>query len=346
MPVLPADVEATYVANVQAAQFSESAEIILRQRGIASISYNDSDSAVCVYTRRRVTQKDLTILPEEIFGCAVTYPQGEIAELGTKPQETQGASYSIVNVAGNHHYCCGSSISPGNSASAGTLGALVYRNGVLCGLTNNHVTGSCSHSQIGLPILAPGVLDVMAGGIPPFTIGLHLGVLSMIPGDGGNVDITQNTDAAIFDIIDPMNVSSFQGDQYDTPTVFLDPLDGMIVEKVGRTTGHTTGRIVGRELLPCRVTASAHNYGFQALILFPQVYIVHGEQSAFSDSGDSGSLVVTKQIDGTFAAVGLLFAGGHDSKAPGNLRTLFFPIGPIVNRLGVTLVGNHNVPPI
>lgn len=346
MPVLPVDVEATFVADVPAARFSEEAEIILRQRGITSISFSAVDKTVCVYTKRRVTQKDITVIPIEILGCTVSYPQGEINALGTLPQETQGASYSTVTVAGGQHYCCGSSISPGNSASAGTLGAIVRRGNVLLGMTNNHVTGACSHSQIGLPILAPGVIDVIAGGIYPFTIGTHDGVLSMMPGSGGNVDIALNTDAAIFALTNPANVSSFQGGQYDTPTVVLDPLDGMIVEKVGRTTGHTTGRIVGRELLPCSVTASAPNHGFQATILFPHVYSVHGDNSQFSDCGDSGSLVVTKQIDGTFAAVGLLFASGHDSKAPGSIRTFILPIRPILDRLGVTLVGGHNVPPI
>lgn len=345
MPALPADAEAEYVANVPEAQFSEKGEIILRNRGISSIAFNDAEGTVFVYTKRRLTQKDAAVLPEEVFGCVVHYPHGEIDSLGQPPQQTQGAPYSIVTVASTNFYTCGSSISPGNSASAGTLGALVKdANGVMYGLTNNHVTGGCSHSAIGLPIGAPGVMDVAAGGIYPFTIGLHAGVLSMIPGDGGNVDIQDNTDAAIFKIVSPGAVSSFQGCVYDTPTVSIDPHDGMLVQKVGRTTGHTTGRIVGRELLPVRVLASAPNYGFQALILFPEVYVVHGDNSPFSEGGDSGSLVVTEQNDGSLAAVGLLFAGGQDSRAPGNLRTFILPITPILDRLKLTLIGGHNVP--
>lgn len=345
MRPLPVAVEATFIVAVDAVEFSEEAEVILRKVGISSISYNETDNIVNVHTKRRVTQKDLTVIPKEILGCNVIYAHGEIDELGLPPLENQGASYSLVAVAGKSHYCCGSSISPGNDASAGTLGALIRIGTEIFGITNNHVTGGCSHSPVGLPILAPGVLDVGAGGLHPFTLGLHKGVLNMVPGDGGNVDITQNTDAAIFSLLDTTFVSSMQGDAYDTPIEVLDPTDGMIVEKVGRTTGHTTGKIVGRMLLPIGVIAAASNYDYRATVLFPRAYIVHGDGSAFSTNGDSGSLVVTKKNDGSYAAVGLLFAGGPDAKAPGNAMTLILPLKAILARFNATLVSGHNVPP-
>lgn len=345
MRPLPADVEATFIADVPAAEFPEEAEVILRKVGIASISYNENDKIVNVHTKRRVTQKELTVIPAEIFGCDVVYAHGEIDELGQPPLENQGASYSVVTVAGTNHYCCGSSISPGNAASAGTLGALIRIGTEIFGITNNHVTGGCSHSPVGLPILAPGVLDVGAGGLHPFTLGLHKSVLNMVPGDGGNVDISQNTDAAIFSLVDATMVSSMQGHTYDTPIEVIDPTDGMVVEKVGRTTGHTTGKIVGRMLLPVGVSAAASNYEYRATVLFPRAYIVHGDGSAFSTNGDSGSLVVTKKIDGSYAAVGLLFAGGPDAKAPGNMMTLILPLKAILAKFNATLVGGHNVPP-
>lgn len=345
MRPLPAAVEATFIVDVPAAQFTEEAEVILRKVGVSSISYNEHDNVVNVHTKRRVTQKDLTVIPTEIFGCDVVYAHGEIDELGVPPLENQGASYSVVTVAGKAHYCCGSSISPGNDASAGTFGALIRIGAEIFGITNNHVTGGCSHSPVGLPILAPGVLDVGAGSLHPFTLGLHKSVLNMVPGDGGNVDISQNSDAAIFSLIDDAVVSSMQGDAYDTPMEVLDPTDGMIVEKVGRTTGHTTGKIVGRMLLPVGVTAAASNYQYRATVLFPRAYIVHGDGSAFSTNGDSGSLVVTKKIDGSYAAVGLLFAGGPDAKAPGNVMTLILPLRAILAKFNATLVSGHNVPP-
>ncbi|UQV46104.1 hypothetical protein KIV45_03400 [Janthinobacterium lividum] len=344
MHSLPAVVEAIYVADVAQAPITDEAETVLRQRGISSISFNDMDSSVWVYTKRRVTMKDVEILPADFAGCAITYSQGEIDELGNVPAEAQGAPYELGQANGFAIYRCGSSISPGNSASAGTMGALVTKNGQVYGLTNNHVSGGCSHSPPGLPILAPGVLDVAPGGISPFTVGYHDSVLSMVPGDGGNVQIAQNSDAALFRITNAAAVSSYQGTVFDTPAIVQEPYEGMIVEKVGRTTGHTTGKIVGRELVPLRVSASAPNYGYKAVVLMPSAFIVHGDERPFSEGGDSGSLVTSRQLDGSYAAVGILFAGGQDSKAPGGKKTYILPIGPILLRLGVTLISAHNVP--
>lgn len=250
----------------------------------------------------------------------------------------------IHNGRGANRYACGSSISPGNSASAGTLGALVSdQNMKLFGLSNNHVTGLCNHSQVGVPILAPGVIDVHAGGIHPFTLGFHHAVLEMNIGTQGNIDVSKNSDAAIFGVLNPDSVSSSQGSIYDTPVNVVDPTDGMAVEKVGRTTGHTKGKIIGKELMPIAVNYSAPNFGFSGNILFEDVWIVHGDEAAFSQPGDSGSLIVQIDDNGVRSAVGLLFAGGTDSLGPENHRTFFLPIRPILEKFGVQLVGGHNV---
>lgn len=52
-------------------------------------------------------------------------------------------------------------------------------------------------------------------------------------------------DSGLFKIRDEAAVSSMQGDVYDTPTEVRALTDDMAVEKVGRTTGHTTGKVVG-----------------------------------------------------------------------------------------------------
>jgi hypothetical protein len=195
-----------------------------------------------------------------------------------------------------------------------------------------------------LPIIAPGVLDVVPNARDPFAIGYHARTLEMKAGTQGNVNIFDNTDAAIFEIRNPDLVSSMQGTVFDTPAEVAAPVDGMSVEKVGRTTGYTKGTIVGRELMPIRVTVAAPQYQFQALVYFANAYIIHGEADMFSDGGDSGSLVVHAKADGTREAVGLIFAGGPDSKAPGNVRSFMLPLEPILARLGVTLVTGHHVP--
>ncbi|MBR0893260.1 hypothetical protein JQ637_46290 [Bradyrhizobium diazoefficiens] len=99
-----------------------------------------------------------------------------------------GPTYAVRNVGGQKFYTCGSSISVGNNREAGTLGAIVRDSSAKqYGLTNNHVSGSCSFAPVGLPILAPGIVDVVPGNLSPFTIGFHSVALKMAPGSADNV---------------------------------------------------------------------------------------------------------------------------------------------------------------
>ncbi|WP_139835873.1 hypothetical protein [Pseudomonas sp. R16(2017)] len=346
LPQLPPDVDDAYLAAVAPIPFSGDAEQILRHKGIDSISYNETTNTVFIYTVRKISQKDLKSLPQGIFRKGLAYPQGVIETVGKDLLKSQGATFSIHQTAGGlQHYACGSSISPGNDASAGTLGALVrLADGNVYGLTNNHVSALCSHVQPGTPILAPGVVDVSPAGIPPFTLGFHSTALEMHVGSVGNVDIASNTDAALFIIRNLADVSSMQGAAFDTPLAIADPVEGMKVEKVGRTTGHTKGLIVSRSLRPYGISYAAQAYGFSGTIWFGNVFTVHGNGAEFSLSGDSGSLVVQVDDHGrAIAAVGLVFAGGNDSSAPGGAKSLILPIRPILQALGATLVGGHNV---
>lgn len=336
--------EASINATATAIKASTDFESMMRQKELLSIAFNEASRTIYLYTKRKVNGKDLKTLPSSILNCGIAYPQGVVEEIGKNNQIAHGAAASMILAGGANRYACGSSISPGNSHSAGTLGALVVDGaGVIHGLSNNHVTGLCNHSQVGLPILAPGVLDVGPGGVNPFTLGFHKTVLDMAIGTQGNVDVSRNSDAAIFEIFQTANVSSSQGGVYDTPTSIADPLDGMVVEKVGRTTGHTRGKIVGQELMPIEISYSAANFGFQGRILFENVWVIHGENVPFSQPGDSGSLIVQIDGGGLRHAVGLLFAGGTDSLGPENQRTFFLPIRPILEKLQVSLLGGHNV---
>jgi hypothetical protein len=346
LPQLPADVDNTYLAGTALIPLSVDAEQILRHKGVDSIAYNEFTSTVFIYTVRKISQKDLKSLPQGIYRKGLAYPQGVVETVGKDQPKSQGATFALhQTVAGSQHYSCGSSISPGNDASAGTLGALVrLADGLIYGLTNNHVSALCSHVQPGTPILAPGVLDVSPASIAPFTLGFHAHALEMHVGSVGNVDIASNTDAALFSIRNIGDISSMQGDAFDTPIAIADPVEGMRVEKVGRTTRHTKGLIVSRSLRPYGINYAAQSYGFSGTIWFANVFTVHGTTAEFSLSGDSGSLVVQVDDHGRpVAAVGLVFAGGNDSSAPGGAKSLILPIRPILHALGATLVGGHNV---
>ncbi len=242
------------------------------------------------------------------------------------------------------HYTCGSSIGIGSVRMAGTVGCLVRdQNDVLYGLTNNHVSGGCNNTRVGMPIVAPGIKDVAAGNTNPFTIGHHHRVLPMRQGEPGAIDHFDNTDAALFAIEATALVSSMQGNVYDTPGMVADPLEDMLVEKVGRTTGHTRG-IIESEVtgpLPVGYKALVHHNSdessqFVGSVHFEPTYLIRGQGGPFSLPGDSGSLVTTVGADGQRQAVGLVFAG----IAPDTSYIL--ALAPILTRLGVSLVHGHN----
>ena len=317
-------------------------EAILKQRGIVFISYNELNREINIYTKSSVLKREKKVLPPYIKGCSIKYSKGNIDSIGSSIETAEANPYGNSEEAGV--YFCGSSISLGNEASAGTLGCLVRNSeGKMFGLTNNHVSGACSHAQPGMPIVAPGLLDVVAGGLDPFTLGHHKKVLEYFTGTGGNVDITKNSDAAIFSIKDEKKVSSSQGGVFDTPKSVVYPTPGMVVEKFGRTTGHTHGVIDGIAHGPLPVYAQSAANSFSACVFFCDVFVVSGKFEHFSDSGDSGSLVVHVDNEGNRHAIGLIFAGGPSQDEPGKKLSFMLPLKPILERLQVEIVNEHNV---
>lgn len=320
---------------------------ILRVKQVQTIAFNPSRSEIIVFTRRAAptTKRQLGALPAEIDGISIKYRQGVQNSIGPLPSMAHGGSpYALRVLPSGSHYTCGSSISVGNNREAGTLGALVLAgDGGVYGLSNNHVSASCSFASVGMPILAPGVLDVASGGVSPFTIGYHTAALRLTPGSADNVDPKTNLDAAIFRIADPNIVSSFQGNAYDTPAVVGDMASGLSVEKVGRTTGHTRGIVLGQIYGAHPIFYSAPLYGFSGAISFDPVFAIAGEGDLFSDAGDSGSLITATGENGQRVAVGIVIGGMNDNVSAGGKITIALPIEPILSTLGVRLISGHNV---
>jgi hypothetical protein len=100
---------------------------------------------------------------------------------------------------------------------------------------------------------------------------------------------------------------------------------GLNVQKTGRTTGHTFGTIEAIEV----VVDVEYGSGFGRF--YNQVRIRGLCDELFSDSGDSGSLIVNVPQGGDRQAVGLLFAGG-------GLDTIANPIGDVLTELGVSMM--------
>ena len=339
---LSSDPELRLITNV-----SDVGKMLLRARQIQAVSFNDAAKEIIVFTKRAApsTKKQIAALPKAIDDVFIKYRQGLQNPIGLAVSAPFGGpAYTIRAVAGANLYTCGSSISVGNFREAGTLCCLVRdQSGTLYGMSNNHVSGSCSHAGIGLPILAPGIFDVAPGGLAPFTIGFHHAALPLIAGSADNVSAQANRDAAIFLIHDPLKVSSYQGDSYDTPTTVAPLVPGMQVEKVGRTTGHTHGQVIGQFFGAHPIQYTAALYGFSGVVSFEPAFVVVGSSELFSDRGDSGSLITSVDSNGQRKAVGIVVGGMDDRSAPGGKITIALSLTPILTELAVNLVSGHNV---
>jgi hypothetical protein len=317
---------------------------ILRSRQIRFVAIDEAAQKISVFLRKASpTSKELKALPSSCNGVALHYHQGNSETVSPTTVAEATSTCALHIVGGNSFYTCGSSISVGNNREAGTFGCLVSDNaGQLYGLTNNHVSGACNYAPTGLPIIAPGVLDVGPSNPHPFTIGSHVRQLPMLVGDPSSVDHAMNSDAALFEIASLERVSSMQRGFYDTPQSVTDMAPGMHVQKVGRTTALTNGVVLAEVVGAMGVSYTASQYGFAGVVYFEPLFVVHGLGDIFSEGGDSGSLVTHVDAQGVRHAVGMVVAGCADNSAPGGKRSFVLPLRQVLNRFNVALVAGHN----
>jgi hypothetical protein len=199
---------------------------------------------------------------------------------------------------------------------AGTLGCLVTDGTNTYLLSNNHVIANENALPLGSPIFQPGFLDGGSAATDRVARLTKFVTIHKVPADN-------HVDAAIAQIDSPKVASP----QILTPinalasTAPVPAAIGMKVQKHGRTTGFTKGQVVD-------ISADVNvTYDFGTARFVDQIVIV-GDGPSFSDSGDSGSLIVTRPGK---RATGLLFAGS-------NTHTIANPIQEVLSALGVTLV--------
>ena len=96
----------------------------------------------------------------------------------------------------------------------------------------------------------------------------------------------------------------------------------MPVQKFGRTTSYTAGRVISVD------TDVTVEYDEGNLLFQEQIVIVGTGSASFSDKGDSGSLILER---GTNQAVGLLFASSPTHTIANHLQK-------VLDALAVTLV--------
>lgn len=208
---------------------------------------------------------------------------------------------------------------PGNSighikATAGTFGAVVMRDEELFILSNSHVLALGGLAKKGDAIVYPGKAD---GGIMDQD---HAGTLSgfkkFVDGAGflNRVDcaIAKPTPARLAKL-----VSQIKG--LGLPTGTTEPVRGMKVTKVGRTSGKTTGEVQDVHFrFRLDYGGDVGEIGFRDQVLCTR----------YTEDGDSGSIVIDKA---TSRAVGLHFAGAEGG-------SVFNPIDQVLKALRVKLV--------
>lgn len=187
--------------------------------------------------------------------------------------------------------------------------------GALYALSNRHVLDGVP----GDGVLQPGPAD--GGSDPVDRVGTVAAVVPLARGERASVD------AALALLDDPQVDLDYPVGRITTTA---EAVPGDEVEKVGRTTGHTHGRVSAIEMDDVLV-----GYGPELGVLAfdGQIEVESTSAGPFSRGGDSGSLVY--RADGV--ALGLLFAGSETGGEGGTGLTYVNPIDTVLGALGVRL---------
>ena len=255
-------------------------------------------------------------------------PQGQKAESGAIELGTSGSNIHASSVSGNSISCCG-----------GTLGSLVVRTGTNYILSNNHVLANSDSGTVGDAIIQPGLVDNPAPNTctsTGTTTDANLSQFFTLEGNPPNP-----VDAAIAQIasgkVDTSGNILLLGATADANGVPVAGAPhsgsgvaaaiGLAVAKSGRTTGLTCSTISSiNDAFSVDYEKTCGGGTSFTVSYTNQITVAGGD---FSNSGDSGSLIVTQN---TADPVALLFAGS-DTDTAGN------PIGDVL--LAMADSSNH-----
>jgi len=212
--------------------------------------------------------------------------------------------------------------------TAGTITAFVKRGNAIYLLSNNHVLAKEDRARTGDRILQRATYD---GGRDPSERVARLRFWIKLKKTGAN-----SVDAAIAEIDKGIlhDASRLRGlvNGMDRKLAGVGPAsvdEGDAVFKIGRTTGPTAGRITAFDLDNVIVNYDIGNLRFDG-----QIEIEGAGSTAFSDGGDSGSLIVNAKMEAT----ALLFAGGDSGGSNGLGLTYANPIRQVLKDLKATLL--------
>jgi hypothetical protein len=214
------------------------------------------------------------------------------------------------------------------AVTAGTLGGFVRVDGDLAILSNNHVLAASDAASVGDPVLQPGPAD---GGRADDRVA-RLTAFQRLRAEGANLI---DAAVAVLDAGVTATPNDLPGGALTGPVSLGTDIDpDELVEKVGRTTGHTRGRITAVE-----VDGVAVQYD-DAVFTFDDQIEVEGATGAFSAGGDSGS-VIWRSRDR--APLGLLFAGSTTGGRSGGGVTFANPLATVLDVLSAEWVASSPV---
>ncbi len=211
-----------------------------------------------------------------------------------------------------------SPVQPGNSIghvkiTAGTLGAIVKRGKEHYLLSNSHVLALSGTAKKGDSVIYPGDAD---GGKMPADLVANLSAFKKFTPGGAFVN---RVDCALAKPVAGRRtdlVAQIKG--LTIPKGTMEPVRGMKVVKVGRTTGKTVGEVRDVHFRFTLDYDEAGEVGFLDQVLC----------SRYTKPGDSGALVLEQKSG---RAVGLHFAGANGG-------SVFNPISQVLSALNVELV--------
>ena len=286
------------------------------------ISGGFSQDRLClkIYVEKKLSAKKLTkkeLIPQEIARIETDVEEvgkivaqvvrhfdsvqcGELVEPLRSPQGNAGRYRPAPGGVSLGHY----------QITAGTLGCLVKdkKSGKVLILSNNHVLANSNKAKKGDPILQPGPYD---GGKKPKDI---IGYLEKW------IEIGFGKEANLIDsaLARPKNAGDVRPEimLIGSPQGVAKAKLGMPIQKSGRTTGYTTGKVKD-------ISATVKvNYDNKTALFRGQILTTN-----MSQGGDSGSLA----LDMKQRAIGLLFAGSEQV-------TILNPINEVLRLLDIELV--------
>ncbi|MGN6749224.1 MAG: hypothetical protein ACTHJS_11590 [Xanthobacteraceae bacterium] len=201
---------------------------------------------------------------------------------------------------------------------AATFGAIVAKKGKHYVLSNNHVLANENRLPLGSPIFQPGLRDKNAPGkdrIAKLSHYIRLKVHGSNQVDCAIALLAKKTrwNAAVLPRVNKLKSG-----------IPIPAAAKMAVEKTGRDTGYTTGKIEDVSM-----TIKVDGYPSGTLKFIDQILIRADGKKPFCAGGDSGSLVVDRKSK---RPVGLLFGGAAGRFAVAN------HVSDVLQHLGVTVV--------